>query len=257
MTLPFLHVGQSVIGAREVARAGIGACLGIVLAGLLCTWVTGTPAATPLLIPPMGASAALLFGVPASPFAQPWPVLAGHLLAAAIGVTCVRLFPSPIFAAGLAAGLTLAAMMACRCVHPPSGAVALVAVLGGPHVAALGYRFVAVPVLLNTVLLLAAAAAYNNLTGRSYPHRALPPATPHPPRGPVRLTRSDFEAAIAGYGEPLAIGADDLERLFADCRGGRIGREKHCHDAHYSRLSLRCSHHSGSIALCRWLHHQG
>lgn len=114
----------------------------------------------PLLIPPLGASAVLLFSAPDSTFARPYALVGGNCLAAAIGVTCAKL-PLPIAMTAIAVGLTTADMMVCRCVHPPSGGVALVAVLTGPQAAGLGYRFVLVPVLLNTVLLLLTALAYN------------------------------------------------------------------------------------------------
>ena len=48
----------------------------------------------------------------------------------------------PGLAAAAAGSLAIAAMFTLRCLHPPSGAVALTAVLGGPAVASLGYGFV-------------------------------------------------------------------------------------------------------------------
>src|SRR5690606_34695683 len=114
------------------------------------------------LIAPMGASSVLLFAVPSSPLAQPWSVIAGNTIAALIGVSCAKVVGQPILAAGLAASLAIAAMFAFRFIHPPSGAVALTAVLGGPAVYELGYGFVLVPVALNSVLLLLTALVFNN-----------------------------------------------------------------------------------------------
>jgi CBS domain-containing membrane protein len=164
--LSFLH-SQSPIAPREIVRASAGACLGLLVTGWLSGWWFGSALAVPLLIAPMGASAVLLFGVPASPLAQPHAVIGGNLLAAAIGVAVAKLVPFPLPAAALAVTGAIAAMVACRCVHPPSGAVALTAVLGGPHVLAAGFGFVFVPVLLNSLLLTVAALAYNNATGRT------------------------------------------------------------------------------------------
>jgi CBS domain-containing membrane protein len=45
-------------------------------------------------------------------------------------------------------------------------------VLGGPHIASLGYGFVIVPIGINSLVLVLAALAYNNATGRSYPRTA-------------------------------------------------------------------------------------
>ncbi len=43
-------------------------------------------------------------------------------------------------------------------IHPPGGATALTAVIGGPAVTSLGYGFVWEPVLLNSVLVAVAIA---------------------------------------------------------------------------------------------------
>lgn len=209
----FLH-SQAPIAPREIVRASIGTCLGIIITGLVSTYWFGDPGGALLLIAPIGASAVLLFAIPASPLAQPHAIIGGNLLAAIVGVGVAHLVPIPFLAAALAVAGAVAAMAACRCIHPPSGAVALTAVIGGPHVLAAGYGFVAVPVLLNSVLLVLVGLAYNNATRRTYPHRAHP--VPHPVQIPVplRLTANDFEAVIAHYGEPLDIGAEDLEALF-------------------------------------------
>ncbi|WP_404712985.1 HPP family protein [Sphingomonas sp. MMS24-J13] len=223
--LSFLQ-SQSRNAPREIARASIGACLGILLTGLVSSWWFGSPVAAPLLIAPMGASAVLLFGLPASPLAQPHAIIGGNLLAALIGVSIAKLVPFPLPAAALAVAAAIAAMVACRCAHPPSGAVALTAVLGGPHILAAGFGFVFVPVLLESVLLTLAALVYNNATQRSYPHRAHPAPHPGEIAMPVRLAANDFEAVIADYGEPLDIGAEDLEALFDMLvdRAQKIGR---------------------------------
>ena len=75
---------------------------------------------------------------PASPLAQPWSVIGGNLVSAAIGVACARAVADPTLAAALAICLAIAAMFTLRCVHPPSGAIALTAVLGGAEVHAAG-----------------------------------------------------------------------------------------------------------------------
>jgi CBS domain-containing membrane protein len=57
-------------------------------------------------------------------------------------------------------------MVLFRCLHPPGGAIALAAVVGGPAIHQLGYRFIFWPVLGNALLLLASAVAFNAITGR-------------------------------------------------------------------------------------------
>lgn len=96
----------------------------------------------PGFIAPMGASAVLLFAVPSSPLAQPCSIPGDNMVSAAIGVICTSSIPDVAIAASTAAALAIGAMFAFRCVHPPSGAVVLMAVLGGPDITALGYRFV-------------------------------------------------------------------------------------------------------------------
>jgi CBS domain-containing membrane protein len=59
-------------------------------------------------------------------------------------------------------------MVLFRCLHPPGGAIALAAVVGGPAIHQLGYRFIFWPVLGNALLLLASAVAFNAVTGRIY-----------------------------------------------------------------------------------------
>ncbi|ONQ60359.1 HPP family protein, partial [Burkholderia cenocepacia] len=64
---------------------------------------------------------------------------------------------------------------ALRCVHPPSGAVALTAVVGGPAIHALGFGFVLQPIALQSAILLSAALVYHALTGHRYPHGGVRP----------------------------------------------------------------------------------
>ncbi len=90
----------------------------------------------PLLVAPMGASAVLLFAVPASPLAQPWSIIGGNTISALIGVIVAHFVHEPALATGIAVALAIAAMSFTRCLHPPGGAAALTAVLGGPAVTA-------------------------------------------------------------------------------------------------------------------------
>ncbi|VVD65723.1 HPP family protein [Pandoraea anhela] len=205
------------VQVRERLRAGIGALCGIGLTGGLMLWWLGPTTYVPWLVAPMGASAVLLFGVPASPLAQPWSMLGGNLVAAVVGVTCAMLIPTPVVAAAAAVGVSVALMFTLRCVHPPSGAVALTAVLGGPSVHALGYGFVLTPIALQSVMLLGCAIAYHAITGHRYPHavRAHAPARPVDAQA-MPVTTADAEKALARRSELLDISADDLVSLLRD-----------------------------------------
>jgi len=204
-------------GVREQVRASAGALFALALTAWLCLQWLGPDGAW--LIAPMGASAVLLFCLPASPLAQPWAVVGGNVVSALIGVACARLVPDPALAAPLAGGLAIAAMFALRCLHPPGGAVALTAVLAGPAVHALGFGFALVPVALNSALMVGAALVYNKLSGRRYPHAQRSPLhNPHltgdaAPTARLGFTRDDLDAVLKSYGQVLDVSRDDLEDI--------------------------------------------
>jgi CBS domain-containing membrane protein len=201
----------------ERLRAGVGALIGIALTGGIAHLVVGDASAIPFLIAPMGASAVLLFAVPASPLAQPWSIIGGNLVSAIVGVTCAALIHDPVDAAALAVALAICAMFALRCVHPPSGAIALTAVLGGPSIHALGYGFVLAPVAIQSFALLCSAIVFHALTGHRYPHVAqAAPKVPNAAPDAASFLRADLEAVLAHRSEMLDIDPDDLEALLRE-----------------------------------------
>ena len=197
-------------GMRDRLMSGLGALIGIIATGLMIRSLAGAGAHMPLLIAPIGAAAVLLFAVPASPMAQPWAVVGGNLVSAAVGVSVARLGADPMVTAGLAVGGAIALMALLRCLHPPGGAVALTAVLGGPAITGLGYGFVIAPVGVGTVLLLAIAWGFHRFSGHSYPHAAIPLGkTP----GRADFAREDLVKAIGDYPDVLDVDLADLEQL--------------------------------------------
>lgn len=212
-------VSPSAPSWRERLRACCGALLGILLTGLLSRALLGADTHLPWLIAPIGASSVLLFALPASPLAQPWSIIGGNLVSALIGVFFAQHLADPLLAAPLAIACAIAAMFALRCLHPPSGAVALIAVLGGPAVHALGYGFALLPVGLNSLLLLLVALLYNNLTRHRYPHPAHDYAAAHAtadirPVERLGFTAADLDAVLKEYNQVLDVSRDDLEDLF-------------------------------------------
>lgn len=204
----------------ERLRSCLGALLGIALTGGTMHLLLGPAASIPFLVAPMGASAVLLFAVPASPLAQPWSIIGGNLVSATVGVACAHWIADPLDAAALAVALAICLMFALRCVHPPSGAVALTAVLGGPTVHALGYRFVAEPIAIQSAALLCAAIGYHAVTGHRYPH-AVHQSSGKGAAGSLAtskegFTRADLVAVLSRRGELLDIDLDDLESLLRD-----------------------------------------
>lgn len=203
---------------RERLRAGLGALLGIAVTGAVSHWFLGSASRIPFLIAPMGASAVLLFAVPASPLAQPWSIMGGNLVSALVGVTAARYIADPVGAAAAGIAVAIAAMFMLRCTHPPSGAVALTAVLGGPAVHALGYGFVIEPVAIQSVLLLATALAWHAATGHRYPHAPGPESSGDTTTNaaPAGFSRADLEAVLEQRDELLDIDPADLEALMRE-----------------------------------------
>lgn len=205
----------------ERMRSCAGALFGIALTGAISFAIVGDAATAVWLIAPMGASAVLLFAVPASPLAQPWSVMGGNFVAALIGVSCAKLFAAPLIAAALAISLSIGAMFMLRCLHPPSGAVALTMVLGGPVVHEAGYHFVFAPVMLNSLIIAALAVFYNNAVGRRYPHspQLVPPSpAPKAAEAPVKtrlgFSAEELDAVLKNYNQVLDVSREDLENIF-------------------------------------------
>ena len=211
------------VNAKERWRTVLGAALGLWVTALVGRLIShsmgasvGGSAYALGLAAPMGASAVLVFAVPASPMAQPWAVVAGNFVSALVGVACALWIGAPWIAAPLAVGLSIAAMFALRCLHPPGGAMALLAVLGNGT----DFGFALFPVFTGSLLLVLAGIAYNTLTGRAYP-----PGRPGP--GPAagvqdaarRFTSADIDAVLANYNQVLDVSRGDLENLLQQAEG--------------------------------------
>ena len=211
----FVPAVQS-IDARERVRVAFGAGLGVLVTALLCQWLAphvATGPAWPWLVAPLGASAVLVFGVPASPLAQPWAVLGGNVLSALVGIACARWIEAPAVAAAVGVGAAIALMLALRCLHPPGGASALLTVLAGVT----DPSFALFPVGVNSLLLVAAGIAYNRATGRDYPHRQRA-AHAAPAAADADALDDDLDAVVARWNQVLDIGHDDLKALLEDTR---------------------------------------
>lgn len=153
----------------DKAVATLGGCLSIYLITHISIHATGYSGAA-AIVPSMGAATVLLFAVPHGPMSQPWALFVGNLLSAVVGVSCARWIADPILAACLAVGLAIAVMHLFRCVHPPGGATALAAVIGGESIRSLGYEYVVAPTLLNCLVIFSVAVLFNNIfPWRRYP----------------------------------------------------------------------------------------
>jgi CBS domain-containing membrane protein len=165
VVLGVLGIGLHPIRWRDAVFSGVGGCVAIAAIFGVCRTFVGMEGAG-LLVASMGASAVLLFALPEGPLSQPWAVIGGHTSSAVVGVLCASGVADPLFAAALAVGAAIGVMQLLRCVHPPGGATALSAVVGGSGVQALGMNYVLTPVLLNAVIIVAVAVAFNALLAR-------------------------------------------------------------------------------------------
>ncbi len=223
------------IGLAERVRVSIGALLGVgVTAAVMALLLPEAVGEMPWLIGPIGASAVLLFALPSSPLAQPWSVVGGNTLSALVGVLCAQWLGASWPAAALAVSGAIALMLTTRCLHPPGGAMALTAVLGGPAIHQAGFDFVLAPVALNSLLLLITAVLFHNLTRHRYP-RPLESSTPVAPA--VResgVTAEDIDYALQSGEELLDIGRGDIEALLA--RAERHAWQRRLGDLHCADL---------------------
>ncbi len=222
---------------RDRMLACAGAMVGIALTGLICAFVATEPQHMLWLVPPMGASAVLLFAVPASPMAQPWPAIGGNTLSALVGVLVAHSMPLSPLSAGIAVGGAIAVMSLLRCLHPPGGAAALVGLFAG---ASSSYAFPLLPVGANAAVLVASAWAYHRFSGHAYPHVPAPPAKPTKEL-PWTFSKDDLAAALERTGEVFDIDVNDLERLLREIEQGALARS-------YRDLSCADVMHAGVIA---------
>lgn len=151
----------------ERLRSVLGAFIGLMLVFTIAKFLGELGGVDEWLMASLGASALLVFALPGSPMAQPWAVIAGNTVSAVIGITCFHLIGQPLLALPAAAALSILGMFVLRCLHPPAAAVALIVVLGQIG----SYRYAFFPVMVDSILLVLAGAAYSNLTGKPYPNK--------------------------------------------------------------------------------------
>jgi CBS-domain-containing membrane protein len=209
----WLGIELDVVSGREKLVSMLGGFVSVALLLALSQNLLPDGGAS-LFLASMGASAVLLFAVPHGQLSQPWPVLAGHVFSAFIGVTCARFIPSVPIAVGCAVGLTILMMHQLKCIHPPGGATALTAVIGGAPITNLGYSFVWSPVLLNALSMVVVAIAFNFLfSWRRYPaawNRGV--AQMEAPRE-AEVTHESVVAALRSLDSFVDISEDDLMHL--------------------------------------------
>lgn len=136
------HIGVSLL-------AGLGAFLAIGLLSLADSFAAhGIGFQGLWLMAPLGATAVLVFGVPASPLAQPKNVIVGHFITATIGLVFAQYIGVTPLTVALATGLAVSAMLVTKTTHPPAGANPILIMLTGQT-----WPFLLSPVLTGAVTL--------------------------------------------------------------------------------------------------------
>jgi CBS-domain-containing membrane protein len=139
---------------RSIGFAWLGGFLAIAAVALLTDHLT-----VALLLGSFGASCVLVFGFPDLPFAQPRNVIVGHLLSSLVGLAFLHAFGPHWWSVAAAAGTAIALMMFTRTVHPPAGSNPVIVYLTQP-----GWDFLLFPTLIGSLVIIAVALAYNNVT---------------------------------------------------------------------------------------------
>lgn len=207
------------VSHRERMASALGGFLGIWAILLISLQFAGTTGAA-IIVASMGASAVLLFAVPHGKLSQPWSLVGGHLISATIGVTCAKLIGDEPVAAAAAVGLAIGAMHYARCIHPPGGASALAAVVGGAEVHQLGYAFVVTPVMLNVAVILTVAVLVNAVfPWRLYPiglsrlRRQAPAQEERVAKAALNV--DDIRYAVEKMDLIVDVTDDDLSRIYS------------------------------------------
>jgi len=154
----------------ELLWSWCGAAIGIGLCAYLSSHFF-EPRDLSLLIGSFGASAVLVYAAIKSPLAQPRNLVGGHVFSGLCGVASYQLFGDTVWlAAAMAVSLAIVVMLVTKTLHPPGGATALIAVIGGAKVHGLGFLYAFLPAGAGAVILLIVALAVNNLSkNRRYP----------------------------------------------------------------------------------------
>jgi CBS-domain-containing membrane protein len=213
--LKFLGIESNTTSHSEKWVSAAGGFAGILITLSVCNYYLGPEAY--IVVASLGASAILVFALPHVSVSQPWSLVTGQVVSAIVGVSCVKVISDPVVAAALAVGGSILVMYYLRCIHPPGGATALAAVIGGPNLHALGYEYVVTPILVNALLLLLLAIVINFVfKWRRYPVylSKLLAKTPAAKEEYVSMfTSEDLQDAMKQLDLYVDVSEEDLTRL--------------------------------------------
>lgn len=208
------------VSFREIVLTSLASFVAVFILITVVHYASFSAKLSLLVLASMGASTFLLFVVPHSPMSQPWPVVGGHFLSSIIGVACAKYIGNPALATAAAVSFSIFAMHWLQCLHPPSAATAMIAVLGGPEVHMIGWQFCYEVVVINAGIMVVLSIIINDLIlNRRYPvnhshhphHEQFTKAdhTPYP-----ELSEDDFKYALTQVNSVVDVGIEDLVDLY-------------------------------------------
>ena len=159
------------VAPRERWRVALAAGVSLVLISLfwrLLAWSIDWQGQPLGLLAPLGASALLVFAVPASPMAQPWPAVWGNTLSVGVGLICAHQLVPLEWAILVALPVATALMYWTRSLHPPGVAMALLMALMGPQTDPWSLVFCGFG---GSLLLVSLGCLFNPWSGKRYPVR--------------------------------------------------------------------------------------
>ncbi len=217
------------------------ACFCAIFFIALITHIFALGADYPMIAASMGASSVILFFIPNSPLAQPWPFAGGQILSAIIGMTCALYIDEVASAAATAVGGSILIMLLFRCLHPPGAATSLAPIMSGSTLTSMGYEFVIQPVALNVFAMLILSIFINRWVFKlNYP-TPIEPDKPEPGSGsgqqnltinPAVLS-SDIEQALSEMDIFVDMSSQNLSDILNKIEKNvfrRIKKDIYCRD---------------------------
>ena len=209
----------------ELLRSGLGAGLGLAVAGVIVGLVDHWFPHSLFLFAPLGATAVLVFAVPSSPLAQPWNCVVGNTVAALYTLLLLWAFPtlSQTALAALAVGGAIMLMMFLRALHPPGGAVALLTVLASAQMPPLGWALL-IPMSVLSAALVLVGVLYHRVCGRPYPHLPVQQAAAQRKESRLALNEQDLQQLLQRFDQTNNLTPEDLGELLAAAEEEAIKR---------------------------------
>ncbi len=158
---------------HKIGWSWLGAFIGIYIVSTIHNWLHIDALNSLFIVGSFGATAVLIYGAPQAEFSQPRNLIGGHIISAFIGISVYKYIPLDIeLLSALAVSLSIVAMHYSCTLHPPGGATALIAVIGGDTIHELGYFYVVSPIGVGALIMLLVALVINNISSdpkRHYP----------------------------------------------------------------------------------------